>query len=307
MGYGDEIIATAEAKEAKKKFSKAKILIGDGKKIHPSLMYLNNPNIFQNSKVEYTKDWEQDSLRRDFSMNAIEGDYIWILNYINNRPYVDYLNSNSERIIWDNKFSAKPGEIYLSNSEKKLGIGTIKNATKLWEDNFSKRSNFTVVIEPNVKSTNYKKITGSSTIGYSNINRDWGFDKWQSVVNALKDRIIFIQPYKGDVRKLSNVVHIDCNFRGALSVLNQCDMFLGTHSGYSHAAAALKKDAINIFGGWISPEIMGYKLHTNYYVDLTDSPCGSIQICNHCKNCMDQIKVEDIISSLEQKIINKKL
>ena len=77
--------------------------------------------------------------------------------------------------------------------------------------------------------------------------------------------------------------------------------FLGTHSGYSHAAAALKKDAINIFGGWISPEIMGYKLHTNYYVDLTDSPCGSIQICNHCKNCMDQIKVEDIISSLEQK------
>ena len=32
MGYGDEIIATAEAKEAKKKFSKAKILIGDGKK-----------------------------------------------------------------------------------------------------------------------------------------------------------------------------------------------------------------------------------------------------------------------------------
>ena len=60
-------------------------------------MYLNNPNIFQNSKVEYTKDWEQDSLRRDFSMNAIEGDYIWILNYINNRPYVDYLNSNSEK------------------------------------------------------------------------------------------------------------------------------------------------------------------------------------------------------------------
>ena len=82
MGYGDEILATAEAKEAKKKFSKAKILIGDGRKIHPSLIYLNNPYIFQSSNV------------------VAEGDYIWILNYINNRTYVDYLNSNSERIIF---------------------------------------------------------------------------------------------------------------------------------------------------------------------------------------------------------------
>ena len=241
MGYGDEIIATAEAKEAKKKFSKAKILIGDGRKIYPSLIYLNNPNIFQNSNLDSSK-----------------GDNIWILNYINNRPYVDYLNSNSEKIFWDHKFSVKPGEIYLSNSEKKIGIETIKNATKLWEDSFSKRSKFVVVIEPNVKSTNYKKITGSSTIGYSNINRDWGFDKWQSVVNILKDRITFLQPHKGDVRKLSNVIHINCNFRGAISILNQSDMFLGTHSGFSHAAAALNKDAINIFGGWISPETVSY-------------------------------------------------
>ena len=284
MGYGDEILATAEAKEAKKKFSKAKILIGDGRKIHPSLIYLNNPNIFQSSNV------------------VAEGDYIWILNYINNRPYVDYLNSNSERLIWDHKFSAKPGEIYLSNSETKIGIDTIKNATKLWEDSFSKRSKFVVVIEPNVKSTNYIKITGFSTIGYSNINRDWGFDKWQGVVNALKDRITFIQPYKGDVRKLSNVIHIDCNFRGALSVLNASDLFLGTNSGYTQAAAALNKDAINIFGGWIPPSIIGYDSHTNYYVSIDGSPCGSKKLCDHCKKCMDKISTDDIISSIEKRI-----
>ena len=34
MGYGDEIMATAEAKEAKEKFPKANILIGNGKKTY---------------------------------------------------------------------------------------------------------------------------------------------------------------------------------------------------------------------------------------------------------------------------------
>ena len=42
MGYGDEIMATAEAREAKKKFPNAKIVIGDGKKTYPSIIYLNN-------------------------------------------------------------------------------------------------------------------------------------------------------------------------------------------------------------------------------------------------------------------------
>ena len=42
MGYGDDIMATAEAKEAKKLFPDANILIGDGRFNYPSIMYLNN-------------------------------------------------------------------------------------------------------------------------------------------------------------------------------------------------------------------------------------------------------------------------
>ena len=45
MGYGDDIMATAEAKEAKKLFPDANILIGDGRFNYPSIMYLNNPYI----------------------------------------------------------------------------------------------------------------------------------------------------------------------------------------------------------------------------------------------------------------------
>ena len=287
MGYGDEIMATAEAKEAKEKFPKANILIGNGRKIYPSIIFLNNPNIQHNTSLDEKKDC------------------IWIKNYINHRPYIDYAKSNSERMVWNDKFSAKPGEIFFTDLEKSNGHDAMKQATKIWENNFSKKLKFTVVIEPNVKGVGYAKMIGSSTRGNTNLNRDWGFNKWQIVVNALKDKIVFIQPFKGDVRKLSNVIHIECNFRMALSILNKSHLFLGTHSGFTHGAAALGKDAINIFGGWISPSIVGYKFHTNFYVDLPGSPCGSKIICNHCRNCMNQIKTDDIISALELKINNK--
>ena len=55
--------------------------------------------------------------------------------------------------------------------------------------------------------------------------------------------------------------------------------------------------------------MMGYDFHTNIYVDLPESPCGSKKICKHCKKCMNSIKVKKIISLLEEKITsqNKKL
>ena len=71
MGYGDEIMATAEAREAKKKFPNAKIVIGDGKKTYPSIIYLNNPNIYQ-GEISPTHNDE----------------YIWVKNYIGHRPYI---------------------------------------------------------------------------------------------------------------------------------------------------------------------------------------------------------------------------
>ena len=50
-----------------------------------------------------------------------------------------------------------------------------------------------------------------------------------------------------------------------------------------HAAAATDKNAVVIFGGHISPNITGYDIHTNIYVDINKSPCGEKNICTHCK------------------------
>ena len=102
-------------------------------------MYLNNPYISQVKKFDKKKD------------------YIWILNYINNRPYVDYIKSNNNRNVWDSKFSVKPGEIYFNEIEKKHGLKILKQTKKLWKEHFLKEPNICVLIEPNVKTEIYRK------------------------------------------------------------------------------------------------------------------------------------------------------
>ena len=138
-------------------------------------------------------------------------------------------------------------------------------------------------------------------IKLGSINRDWGFNKWQEVVNSLCNEYTFIQTSYGNEKKLQNVVNIhDINFRMACSILSNADLFIGTEGGMHHAAAALGIKGIVIFGGFIDPLITGYESHINLYIDNKDSPCGSKKECKHCKDSMDLITVDSVIKEIKK-------
>ena len=61
-----------------------------------------------------------------------------------------------------------------------------------------------------------------------------------------------------------------------------------------HAAAALNKKAVVIFGGFINPSITGYDFHKNLYIEDEKSPCGLKDECIHCLKCMELITVYDV-------------
>ena len=140
MGYGDDFIATAQARLVKEKIPNARVLIGDGKKIYPSAIYLNNPNIYQGLISENDE--------RN----------IWIKNYVNNRPYIDHIKTNRDRMYFNYNFSPSPGDIFFDKDENMKGIEVVKNAKKIWETQLKKISKFVVMIEPNVKGPNNSKI-----------------------------------------------------------------------------------------------------------------------------------------------------
>ena len=142
----------------------------------------------------------------------------------------------------------KRGKSFFSNEE-------LENTNILFNNIKSKfgSKKKIVHIEPNIKKST----------GY--INRDWGFEKWQSVVNELKDKILFIQTSFNNQKILKNVLNINnTNFRIACSLMSKTHLFIGAHGGMSHAAAALNLKAVVIFGGFINPKTLGYSIHKKY-------------------------------------------
>ena len=64
---------------------------------------------------------------------------------------------------------------------------------------------------------------------------------------------------------------------------------LGGKEVFSHAAAALDKKAVVLFGGYIHPNTTGYNFHYNIYIDIEDSPCGMRKYCEHCARNVENL------------------
>jgi len=260
MGFGDEIMATAEAKALKLKYPNAKIVIGDGKKEYWSPIFNNNPNINRLSDASDTSE------------------IVWLKNHIGSRPYIDYSKSDMDIQMHYKKYSVSPGELYFDAADLEIAHAFINEL-----DTGNKPIAF---IEPNVEFGQPK---------------DWGFEKWQSLVDCLKDKIFFIQPvYKNAFVLKDTTTFHSKNFLQGCALLSKADIFIGPEGGLHHAAGAIGIKGVVIFGGRIHPDMMGYDIHSNIYVDLPESPCGMIQNCNHCKESMERISVDNVISEVER-------
>jgi hypothetical protein len=193
---------------------------------------------------------------------------IWVHSHKGFRPYIENGQISQEKLVWKKGFKASPGEIFLTDQERQK---------------WSEYSNF-VYIEPNIK-------------GWLGPNKDWGFDKWQSVVDRMPD-IAWVQ---GPGRKLNRVQQVSTDsFRDACALLERAVLFAGTDGGLHHAAAALGKKAVVIWGGFTHPRNLGYDSHINLHSGV--EPCGSLKACAHCKKAMDQITVEMVVKAIRSQL-----
>jgi hypothetical protein len=185
------------------------------------------------------------------------------------RPYQCKAKTTAERWAWV-PYRPIPGELFLSDAELNFAAP------------FSGRR--FVMIEPHIKP-------GASP------NKDWGFHRWQQVVKLRPD-LDWIQTGPDHVRPLSGVQFVPCpSVRHACAVLDRATAYVGPEGGMHHAAAALGKPAVVIFGGFISPDVTGYDTHRNLFTGGT--ACGWRKPCKHCSEAMDKITPEDVIANLE--------
>lgn len=188
-----------------------------------------------------------------------------LLNGPGARPYI---RAKTERNWYFQRFNLRPGELYLDTFELNFGA---KHAGR-------------VLVEPNTKGTNEG-------------NKDWGFERWQRFVDFQPD--LFLQVGPAGSRRLDGVMYVETpNFRLAAAVLAHSRAFVGTEGGLHHAAAALGRPAVVVFGGFVSPDITGYPTHTNIFTG--EYACGSRFACSHCREAMAKITPEQVFEELRK-------
>ena len=190
--------------------------------------------------------------------------YVAIPNVPGCRPYI--AGYEPHRFIWNRDFKAEPGELYLSKQETSKAL-----------------NGSYILVEPTVKGDNQA-------------NKDWGWDRWQELVKA---RLPWVQAGPAGKRLLEGVPFVQTGFRDALGLLAGASLLVTTDGALHHAAAAMGVPAVVIWGGFTSPENLGYDAHINLWSGA--EPCGIWKhSCPHCREAMDSITVREVLDKVTE-------
>ena len=284
MGFGDEIMATGFARLIKLENEDSQVVIGDEKRQIGTIskVFLGNPYISHPQKL------------------IKEKKVIWVNHSKFFRPYINYKETTEKKYAWNSNHRAIPGNLFFSKDEKEKANNDLLTILKKWNEKFQTKHKKIIFFENSfrVSKFDFQKDRDEAIYKY---NKHLPNEKLIQIINSLKE-YLFVQSVHEDSYLINceNVFHYKSNFREACSLLNISELYFGPEGGFHHAAAALNKKAVVIFGGFIDPLVTGYDFHNNIYVDIDGSPCGSRVICQHCKDCINKID----LSNLKNMIIN---
>ena len=284
MGYGDDLLITAFAAKIKKKYPERQIVIGNSKA----------------GTAFYSRVWDHNPNIAD-CRNLLKDKPIHLIDYHSeNRPYIDHGKSTTSKMVWNKKFKPVPGEIYFSDDEISDAKNILLDAKKFWIKNNKKNFQKVIFLETSsIKINNFQ-------LSIKHQNKDWGYENWIQLVSKIKNDNLIIHSTHDETKVIEGIYSPkEMNFRTACAILNLSDLYIGPEGGFGHVAAALRKKAVLYFGGWISPDVIGYDFHENIYYDNDFSPCGEIEnLCDHCSDARKSITVDIFLEHINKALKN---
>lgn len=179
------------------------------------------------------------------------------------RPYIDYARTTPERWAYTT-WLAEPGEL--------AGVTPLEAARG------------TILVEPQIKAN-------------ASPNKQWG--QWQALVDLRPD-LPWAQMCPPGQPALRGVQRIETSsFLTACGGLLACRSAVLPEGGLHHAAAALCRRVVVLFGGMTSPRNTGYGLHVNLAVDDPEALGWRIP---HpaCARAWASIAPERVLAALEK-------
>lgn len=266
MGYGDDIMATAYARQAVEAGAEGhKVVFGhpdtfhdpvtNKLSIHWSEVFLNNPNIVQPGE-------------------KVAG-CMCFPDFPGHRVYIDYdkcpVKEDGDvvrytQFIFQDEFCAPKGEFFWTPEETNY-IDQFLEARSLTGD--------FVVLEPTVKG------------GVGGENKGWSPERWIAVCKTLIHEghtVVQMGQFDEDLylKEHGAKTLVTNSFRVAAAILARAKAFGGADGGLHHASAALGVPAVVLWTGYSSPKHLGYDDHINLaHFDL-DKPCGKLEKDEWC-------------------------
>ena len=136
-------------------------------------------------------------------------------------------------------------------------------------------------------------------------NKQWYAERFQGVVDALKDEVDFVQlgsnsdPALRHVRDLRGRTQI----RQVAAILHHARLYVGTVGFLMHVARAVECPSVIIFGGRESPTQSGYVCNSNLYSAVACAPCWRSNTCDFDRKCMQAISVEDVVLAIREMLV----
>jgi len=255
-------------------------------------IFYNNPNVLKVIDIKkypkITKKWINSILKR------LE------CKYIKNFRFYHPIFSSYEEFLKKTNQKLSLIEIHSFHFEIQLNL---KNATpKIY---FSKKEEET--LNKKFPLDNFAIIQPIGKTTYTP-NKEWGFEKYQKVINATKDQITWIQVGLKNEKLLENVIDFrgkTKNIRELAFIIKKANFILSNEGLLNHLAAAVNTKSFVIFSGFHPVEIANYE---NTFPITTDlklecAPCWLLKPCPYSKKyCTESISVEKVVNTILKEI-----
>tara|TARA_R110002020_G_scaffold218282_2_gene426147 strand:- start:3339 stop:4181 length:843 start_codon:yes stop_codon:yes gene_type:complete len=129
-------------------------------------------------------------------------------------------------------------------------------------------------------------------------NRRYPFEKWQSVVDSLKNEITFVQIGQPGHKILENVISLlgETTFRESALIIKNSQMFISTEGGLGHAANAVGKKSLIVLTGYQGYNMVAYPENINLDIS-SHGPCG-LKI--KCERCFSEAENHDYLEIVDK-------
>ena len=138
-------------------------------------------------------------------------------------------------------------------------------------------------------------------------NKEWFPDRFQSVVNTLRDAFDLVQLGSTTDPLLDGCLDLrgKTTRRESAAIIAASEVFVGQVGFLMHLARAVNTRAVIIYGGRELPWQSGYSCNTNLVTPLPCSPCWRWNACHNPieRDCLRRISVDDVVDAVRTTVL----